>query len=220
MTNGYNQFIAQLGEAVTAFPTLSIEHVNGREIIKGNLAVIDIDGKYWEDYGIEIHCSKDFPNEFPLLFETSGKIPKIADWHVYEDTLACCVKVRPEEIIRCREGINVTEYIREEALPYFFNQTHRRLEGYYVNGEYAHGIRGIYEYYSDVLKTGDNIQRTILLMEYIATHDHPDRTSMCFCGEKLKFRHCHKAAFVKLKSIGDITLKTHAYDIAKAAGIR
>jgi hypothetical protein len=42
---------------------------------------------------------------------------------------------------------------------------------------------------------------------------------MCYCGEKIKFRHCHKAAFDKLKSIGGVTLRAHAYKIAKAAGI-
>jgi hypothetical protein len=56
-------------------------------------------------------------------------------------------------------------------------------------------------------------------MEYIATHERPVRTSICFCGKKQKFRHCHRDAFDKLKSIDDAAVRTHAYDIAKAAGL-
>jgi hypothetical protein len=132
MMDGYQSFVAQLDEGINAFPSLQINDSGGAKILKGELAVIDKDGKYWEAYGIEIHCSKDFPNEFPQLFETSGKIPRIADWHVHEDTESCGVKIRPEEILRCKAGITVTEYIREEVLPYLFNQTHRRVEGYYI----------------------------------------------------------------------------------------
>jgi hypothetical protein len=112
------------------------------------------------------------------------------------------------------------EYIREEVMPYLFNQTHRRVEGYYVNGEYAHGIRGIYEYYAGILKTGtDDIKRTLQLMDYIASHERPLRTSLCFCGKNVKFRHCHRGAFDKLKGIGDNMVRNHAYNIAKAASL-
>lgn len=219
MSNGYDTFVSQLNEAVTAFPTLERIVIDEKEVLKGTLAVVDKDGKYWEDYGIEIQATEKFPYEFPLLFETSGKIPKIADWHVYEDTLSCCVKVKPEEILRCKKGITVTDYIREEVMPYLFNQTHRRVEGYYANGEYGHGILGIYEFYADILNTGNDIQRTIQLMLFVARHERPVRTSYCFCGKQIKFRHCHLEAFDKLKQIGDETLQVHAYSIAKASRI-
>lgn len=216
MSKGYEHFINQLEVAAAAFPSLSVAVTDDKKILKGTLPVVDKEGKHWEDYGIEIHCSENFPHEFPMLFETSGKIPKIADWHVYEDTLSCCVKVQPEEILRCKKGISLTEYIREEVLPYLFNQTHRRVEGYYVNGEYSHGVAGIYEFYAGSLKTGTDILLTLQLMKYISTHERPSRTSTCFCGKKEKFRHCHRNAFDKLKSIGDDIIKSHAYNIAKA----
>lgn len=219
MNKGYEQFVGQLDDAIVAFPSLYQAKSGDKKILKGALPVIDKDGKHWEDYEVEIHFSENFPAEFPKLFETSGKIPKIADWHVYEDTLSCCVKVHPEEILRCKNGIIVTEYIREEVIPYLFNQTHRRVEGYYVNGEYAHGAVGIYEYYAGILKTGADIKRTLQLMEYIANHERPLRTSLCFCGERAKFRHCHRGAFDKLKDIGDNIVRSHAYHIAKAANL-
>lgn len=215
MSKGYDIFVSQLDEALEAFPSLGIIEVDGKDILKGILAVIDKNGKHWEDYEIEIHFSKNFPAEFPTLFETSGKIPKIADWHVYEDTLSCCVKVKPEEILRCKDGITITEYIREEVMPYLFNQTHRRVEGFYVNGEYGHGQLGIYEFYANELNTGADIKQTIRLMRFIASNDRPGRTSVCFCGRNIKFRYCHRDAFDKLKKLGDETIQAHAYNFEK-----
>jgi len=216
---GYDKFISQLGEAQERFSNLKPVEVAGKLILRGKLSIIDKDGKHWEDYDVEIHSTDNFPKEFPRLFETSGKIPRIADWHVYENTGSCCTKIPPEEILRCRKGITVSEYIQEEVLPYLFNQTHRRIEGYYINGEYSHGAVGIYEYYADLLNTGTNIKLTLQLMKYIATHDRPSRTSLCFCGQKVKFRRCHRDAFDKLKLIGDSIVCDHAHGIAKAVGI-
>lgn len=219
MSNEQALFAGQLQEVIELFPSLyQVDH-NGAKILKGSLPVVDREGKHWEDYEVEIHCSENFPYEFPMLFETSGKIPKLADWHVYEDSLSCCVKVRPEELLRCKAGITVVEYIREEVLPYLFNQTHRRVEGYYVNGEYSHGAKGVYEYYAGILKTGWDIHKTLQLMRYVATRNKPHRTSMCFCGKKAKFRHCHREAFLKLKLIGNLALTTDIHYIAKGAGL-
>jgi len=219
MSNGYTAFIAQLDNAIAAFPSLDRVVVDGKKILKGILSVIDKNGRHWEDYSVEIHASENFPSEFPLLFEILDKIPKIGDWHIYEDSLSCCVKVKPEEIIRCKAGITVTDYIQEEVLPYLFNQTHRRVEGYYINGEYSHGTKGIYEFYADILATGNDIKQTIKLMQFIAINDRPNRTSSCFCGNKIKFRHCHRDAYDKLKLIDKEVLQLHAYNIAKATGL-
>jgi hypothetical protein len=207
MTAGYDLFRKQIKDASITFPTLKIEQRDERQILKGNLSIVDRDGKYWDDYDIEIHFSEKFPNEFPRLYETSNKIPKVADWHIYEDTLSCCVKVFPEEILKCKKGITVVEYIQEEALPYLFNQTHRRLEGYYINGEYSHGLLGIYEFYAGKLNTGSDVQKTVNLLNFIITNERPGRTHMCFCGNGNKFRHCHKDAFDTIKEIGEVIVK-------------
>lgn len=215
----YGLFVEQLVEAEDAYPKLKRKLTDKGYILAGDLDVIDHTGKLWETYQVEIHYREGFPHCFPLLYETGGKIPKIADWHVYEDTLSCCVKVQPAEIIRCLKGISITEYIKEEALPYFFNQTHRRLEGYYINGEYGHGLAGIYQFYAEELKTDTDIKKMLRLIQFIATNEKPDRTSICFCGSGAKFRYCHRSAFDVLNQIGGTVLLTHCYEIGKVFGI-
>lgn len=215
----YELFVEQLTEAEEAYPKLRRKLTDEVYVLAGDLDVIDKAGKLWETYQIGIHYVEGFPYRFPGLYETGGKIPKIGDWHVYEDTLTCCVKVQPAEIIRCLRGISITEYIKEEALPYFFNQTHRRLEGYYVNGEYGHGLMGICQFYAEELKMESNIEKMLRAMHFIATNERPDRTSMCFCGSGIKFRHCHRSAFDKLKQIGSNILLSHVLEIGKVFGI-
>lgn len=215
----YEVFVEQLTEAEETYPKLKRKLTDNGYILAGELDVIDKNGKLWESYQIEIHHADGFPYRFPSLYETGGKIPKIADWHVYEDTLTCCVKVLPAEIVRCINGITILEYVRDEALPYFFNQTHRRLEGYYVNGEYGHGLTGIFEFYAEELKTGTDVKKMLRLMHYIATKSRPSSTAMCFCASGKKFRKCHRSAFDLLKQVGDKVLLSHGYEIGKAFGI-
>lgn len=210
---GYDLFKAQIPEVLSLYPEFQECQFDGKSIITGNIDIVDINSKYWTSYAIEIHPTNDFPYRFPLLFEVGGKIPRIADWHVYEDNNNCCVKILPAEIIRCKSGITITEYIKEEVVPYLFNQTHRIIEGYYVNGEFSHGAIGFYEYYSKVLGTQGNIFDTCKLLHAISITPKPPRTSVCFCGSGIKYRKCHKLAYDTLREVGVDNLKAHAYSI-------
>ncbi|QNF34414.1 SEC-C domain-containing protein [Adhaeribacter swui] len=206
---GYLLFLAQTDEVIVKYPKLKIIESEGQSIIKGEIDIVDSYGKYWTSYEIEIRYSPKFPNRFPILHETGGKIPKIGDWHVYEDSKACCLKIPPEEIIRCKNGISVLEFIEEEVIPYFFNQTHRMEVGYYVNGEYSHGAKGIYEYYSKILGTSGNIKLTIKMLRFIALKSEPKRTSLCFCGSSNKYRKCHREAYRNIAKINSVDLIYH-----------
>jgi len=175
----------------------------GTTIVSGTVDVIDRNGKLWETYQIEIHPTDMFPFRFPTVFETGGKIPRIGDWHIYENTLACCIAVKPEEILTCMNGITLKQFISNEVMPYLFNQTFRKKEGYYPNGEYSHNALGLCEYYDGTLNTNGDFDKMIWFMRFIALGKKPGRTENCFCGGKEKFRRCHRRAFEKLVLLGD-----------------
>jgi hypothetical protein len=217
LLGGYALFVKQIPAVLEKFPKLSKTEHQGEVAVAGEIDIVDKDGKYWETYQIEIRSTDLFPKRFPNLFETGGKIPKIADWHIYEDTFSCCVKILPEEILRCHQGITLVEYVTDEVLPYLFNQTHRRVEGFYVNGEYGHGGLGFYEYYSSELRT-DNLEQIAKLLYNIATISKPGRTSKCFCGSGKKYRYCHRENYEKLSKLGKELLIDHAtkfYNLSK-----
>lgn len=209
----YELFESQIDNVLAKYNGLKRNLKDSKPIISGIIEIIDKNGKFWDDYTIEIHCSEDYPNRYPYLYEISNKIPKIGDWHIFEDTLSCCVTIPPKEILRCKKGITLLEYIDEEVMPYFFNQTHRRVEGYYANGEYSHGVKGLYEYYSELFKIND-VKELVRLMVWICKSPKPDRRSICFCGRNIKYRHCHKKVYEDMVSMGKDILLQHAYILA------
>jgi hypothetical protein len=218
--DGYETFVKELPAVMQRYPSLKICANDTHEFLQGSLDVIDFKKVFWESYDIEIHYRHGYPQRYPVLFETGGKIPKISDWHVFEDTYACCVNVEPAEIIRCVNGITLNEYIQEEVIPYLFNQTHRRVEGFYVNGEYDHGAAGLYQFYSKVLCTEGDIEKTIRLMLAVAHDLRPSDTYRCICGSNKRFIDCHENAYGTLQRMGTRRLEIDAYAIIKAAKIQ
>jgi hypothetical protein len=217
--NSREIFLDQTKEVLNKFTKLSIVNTNnGLPMLKGELDIIDKDGKYWESYLVEIHCVDEYPNRFPLLFEVGNKIPQIGDWHVYEDTKACCIKVLQEELLICKEGITLIGFIQYQVLPYLFNQTYRRVEGFYVNGEYSHGIFGIIEFYKLQLKVSENSE-VIKYLSYIQNGIEPDRVAMCFCGSKIKYRKCHRDSFRNIIKLGQVQLRKDIENIIRFTNI-
>ena len=179
------------------FNKLSIVELDGEKILKGELDIVDASGKLWDTYQIEIKGSDSYPYSFPVLFETANAFPHNADWHVYEDDFYCCVDYPANAKIICKNGLQVTDYIKNYAIPYFANQTFRVREGYYRYGEYSHGTFGKMEYYQSKLKA-KNPKQLLEMFRLILLDYNPARTALCpFCN-KVKFRHCHRDVFREL----------------------
>lgn len=198
------QFENDIITVPSLFSKLQIIESGGEKFLKGEIDIIDKSGKLWDTYQIEIKGSDSYPYRFPKLFETSNAFPKIADWHVYDDDKSCCVDVPPNEVIICKEGLNVIDYIQRMTIPYFANQSFRKREGYYLYGEYSHGILGRLEFYQSKLKAKSPAE-LIGMFDLIIKDYSPPRTAFCpFCA-KVKFRQCHKKPFRDLRIVkGDI----------------
>jgi hypothetical protein len=191
------QFEKDIEVVPSIYSGLSIVEDANERFLKGELPIIDANGKFWEKYQIEIKGSGSYPLCFPKLFETADAFPHNADWHVYESDESCCVDIPNNEIIICKSGLNVTDYIKRFAIPYFANQTFRIREGYYLYGEYSHGIFGKIEYYQSKLKA-NSPQQLIQMFDFIIRGVRLERTAMCPFCHKSKFRKCHRSAFMEL----------------------
>lgn len=182
------------------FDKLCIVEENEERFLKGSLDIIDGTGKVWETFHVEIKGSESYPYAFPRLYETNNAFPKNVDWHVYENDFSCCVDVPMSEKIICKNGLNITDYIKLYAIPYFANQTYRKREGYYLYGEYSHGILGRLEFYQSKLRA-QNPAELIRMFDLIINDYKPDRRAMCPFCYKEKFRRCHREAFRELQEI-------------------
>jgi len=205
MNKAHVKFIEEATEAIRNFPDLQL---NSREdslpFLEGKITLSDESGIAYDSYQIAIYCSHDYPNSFPLVYETLGRLPHNIDWHVYENGHFCiCTEL--EEHIHCAKGITMTTFIQNHLTPYLHNQSFREKEGYFLN-ERSHGKQGILESICDILNVSD-INKAVSLLVYIYKNKTPSRTSMCFCGSDKKYRYCHREAFQSIKSIGQERLR-------------
>lgn len=198
-SNDYRDFLNQINDACETNPGLSIFHKEGVPGLKGTIELFDDNNSMIDSYSIEILATEKFPSTFPLVFEIEGKIPINYDWHVYETDGHCCIKSTPEEILACKKGITLSSFIEDEVKPYFFNQTFRRVNGYFYQ-ERSHGLNGWIEYFEEVLKTAD--PKTIIeCLRFISKNKKPNRSALCFCGSGIKYRKCHRGAYESLSKL-------------------
>ena len=208
-SNNYIIYCSQLKDIIIKYPNLSIIEVDSKKVLKGILDIPNDDKIIVGSYLIEIHFADGFPFRFPKLFEKGGAIINDIDWHKYPDE-SCCITVLPDEIVKCKHGISVLEFIEKYCFSFLANHKHRILEGHYLNGEYAHGLSGFIQFYSVLLKTTD----TSIWKEY---YKHvfrqviflTDRNGLCFCGSQLKFKKCHKIIFDTMRDIGQREMFHH-----------
>jgi len=175
------------------------ENEEGVPEIYGSLELRDDQGTLIDAYKIRVVCIPNYPSLFPYVYETGGRIPVNIDWHVYEGDGHACICAIPEEILVCHNGITLSSFIENQVKPYFFNQKHREMHGFFVR-ERSHGQFGNIEFFIDIFKTS-NILSIVKGLQYIKNRVEPGRTHPCFCGSGVKYRNCHREAYRLLKPL-------------------
>jgi hypothetical protein len=109
----------------------------------------------------------------------------------------CCIKAVPEEILLCKKGITLPWFIKEQVIPYFFNQKYKELNGFFLK-ERSHGVLGTIEYFCDHFNIKDV---NLVLKLLIETQNAKERksNSKCLCGSGRKFRKCHRRSLRALR---------------------
>lgn len=201
---------ADLAEAIGKYPNLAVKNtIHGVPILKGVLDILDDTSIVVGSFLIEIHPTKDYPYRFPQLYEIGGDILNQADWHKYTDG-RCCITVPPDEIIQCKNGITILQFIESYAIPYFANQIYRKTYGSYKNGEYAHGTDGMFQFYENLFKS-KNTSMWLDCYNYTFTGKKIlcGRNEPCLCDSGFKFKTCHLPIFDKLRVIGKEDVLLH-----------
>ena len=161
--------------------------------ISGIIPLNDENGHSIDSYKIKIVPTPDYPYRFPHVFETSGRIPINNDWHIYTDDGHCCISTFPEEILNCKNGLSLSNFIENHVIPFFFNQKHRELYGFFLK-ERSHGIEGNIQFFIETFRIKD-LATIIKCLIFIRQRKEPNRISRCFCGSGLKYRKCHRETY-------------------------
>jgi hypothetical protein len=174
--------------------------------LDGTIPLIDEQGDIIDSYEISIIPLDDYPNNFPYVYEIAGRLPNNIDWHIYPDG-HFCIKASPEEKLICINGISLLSFIKEQVIPYLFNQNFREKFGYFLR-ERSHGLEGNLEFFKDIFKTED-LLKIKQYLGFILERAKPNRVALCFCGSGIKYRRCHRDAYQLLSPLPDSTIATY-----------
>lgn len=168
------------------YPALSCKLTRERGLLfKGPFHVVDPTGIYEHTFQLEIIWFSLY--RYPLVFETSGYVPRTIDFHVYPNSGNLCIKAEPEEIWECRDGLPLLKFLEGTMKNLLIHHIFRKEEGYFIQ-ERSHGPKGNLESLMEITqKSSDQLQ--YLIKEYL---NDPSKKSdsKCPCNSGKIFGNC------------------------------
>lgn len=198
-------FLDQAKDFILKYKNFEIINVKDKLFLSGTIYLDNENGEIADYYNIKIEYDKSYPKRFPSVYETSNKIPKNIDWHIFEGPDNCCLCSLPEELIYCNEKYDLISFFEDFVIPYFYAQIFRNRNGYFLK-ERPHGDLGWISFFFEKLKT-KNIDIVKKSIYFVLNNIKLERTSKCYCGSNLKFRKCHRDSLLEIRKLNNLQLK-------------
>lgn len=163
--------------------------VSGEVTVSGHFIVSGVNGPF-DSFQIEVRFGPQFPIYEPTMFETGGRIPKIADRHVYEGSERCCTGVWEEAFLDPTVH-SVAGFMDNVVNDYLVGQTYFEANGSWPYGDRSHGKLGVIEASCDLIGIDHNPKLCIDMMFYLAGLPWKGHRP-CMCGSGIRFRNCHR----------------------------
>jgi hypothetical protein len=136
------------------YPNLRLSKFGKKNKIEGNIHIIDRNEIDWGVFSIEILIEESYPFIFPKVTEKGLRIPKEGIRHIYTNG-SCCLTVAPIQIIESKKGLQLQLFFDKYLMPFLYNQIYYEGHGKFANQEYEHNVRGILQYFMELLNTTD-----------------------------------------------------------------
>ncbi len=193
--------IKDIENASKKFPNLTRGTYKGKISLEGSFVACDsISGIVIETYQIVILFPESYPYSFPIVIETSNKIPKISDRHVNSNGTLCFSNPLDEAKI-CQKGIDLNWFLENILNPHLCREYVREKDKLYPTGERSHGFEGLWEGYYELFSTS-NKSDILNQLEQILNHEKIGRNTQCYCGSKKKYKRCHEEIERAILAIG------------------
>jgi hypothetical protein len=132
-----------------------------------------------------------FPNSFPIVKELGERIPRKIDRHIYSDA-SCCLTTKAKEQLLLKKKIKTLDkFISDIVIPFFKNNSYFEINKEYINGDYKHGIVGVFEAYQEIANISDLKLLFNTLTDRLMGKKYR-RNDLCFCNSGKKFKKCHQ----------------------------
>lgn len=156
-----------------------------------------------------------YPEFFPTVYETEGRIPKKMDRHIYPESGSCCFTTRAKSQVLLKTKVTtLLKFIDEIVIKYFENNSFYEINKSYFGEEYSHGPQGIIEGYKDILKIDDTIKVARAIHQ--ATNNKSLKIHQnCYCGSGRRLRKCANGKHINyLRNLYLIDKTTLNYDLS------
>jgi hypothetical protein len=147
-------------------------------------------GREIDRFFVEIEIPCNFPNAWPRVWETGGRIPHTLARHVNQADGTLCVVLPDEAFIRYPPTVTALEYLNGPLRNFFIGQLCVENGGPWPWGEHAHGLNGAIAYYGDLLGVGDDVL-TIGKILYLVCERRYKGHWRCPCESGQIIRKCH-----------------------------
>jgi hypothetical protein len=196
--------VANRGEFEKLLPALGVEfpylHVGIRDsvtVLTGDLPLV-LDGRVVDSFSVDtVVAPGGMRNTVPVVREVGGRIPWLADRHVYPDGRACLF-VEAEYWYRNPDGMNLVDFLRGPATSFFVGQMVYEQDGRWPFGDRSHGALGLVEFYSPLIGSSD--PRVVRRYVDMIAVKKVRSTWRCPCGSGRRLRECHGDVVKQLRS--------------------
>jgi len=203
-------------EVESHFPDLHFIEEHGFVFLRGSFPVL-YEGRPLDRYTIEVQLARNHPAELPIVREIGGRIPHHSDRHVNADTGIACVLIPDERWRLWPVGESLLGYLTGPLHSFFLAQTMVEEGEPWPFGQWAHGPKGVFQFYRELLDTTE----LKVMIAYLAclSAENPKGHWPCPCQNGKRLRDCHSAEIKNLRR--NISRKDAAASLAilKTAGV-
>tara|TARA_R110002124_G_scaffold285595_1_gene464348 strand:+ start:1045 stop:1494 length:450 start_codon:yes stop_codon:yes gene_type:complete len=140
-----------------------------------------------------------------VVFETGGRIPKIADRHVFEDDKNCCLGVWEEWLFKSQDR-SASSFIVGPLHDYFLSQCWYEATSEWPFGDRSHGNLGVLEEFCELLSIDVDHGQAVSHLKLLCRKTIKGHAA-CPCGSGKRLRSCHSK---KLADLSDWTFPSMA----------
>lgn len=162
----------------------------GNEVVMSGHFIVTGDSGPFDSFQIEASFTAGFPYVEPKVFETGGRIPKIADRHIYEGSGRCCTGVWEEAVLNPAVQ-SLAGFMDVLVNDFFVSQTYYEANERWPYGDRSHGGLGVFEACCDLLGIEREPRACVDMMAYLAGLPWKGHRP-CMCGSGSRFRNCHR----------------------------
>ena len=140
-------------------------------------------------YSVELQLARNHAAGLPVVRETGGRIPRHIDRHILAADGTACVLLPDERWRLWPTGSSLLKYVTGPLHSFFLAQTTVEEGQPWPFGQWAHGAKGIFQFYRELLKTAD-VRVITTYLDYLAGKKVKGHWP-CPCRNGKKLRDCH-----------------------------